>query len=316
MPVLAIDLGATKILAAVVADNGTLLAEKQVRMHPKGGQHAGKQITALAVEMLAVAGPVQSIGVCVPGIYRKATGTVWAPNITGWNDYPLLSEIRAFSGNRLIVIDSDRTCSILGEQWLGAAAGCSDAIFVAVGTGIGAGILCGGNIVDGAHGSAGAIGWMALERPYSGDFAASGCFESRASGAGIAAEAKRMIKKGENYAGELSKIDADLLTASHVLEAYDSGDRIAIAVVRQAVAFWGMAVANLVSLFNPQVIVFGGGVFGPAQALLPQIMHEARKWAQPVAINQVRLAASALGSNAVVYGAARLAMLHIKNSGL
>jgi glucokinase len=77
-----------------------------------------------------------------------------------------------------------------------------------------------------------------------------------------------------------------------------------------------MAVANLVSIFNPQVIVFGGGVFGPAQTLLPQIMDEARNWAQPVAINQVRLAASALGNKAVVYGAARLAMRHIKNSGL
>ncbi|HEU4584548.1 MAG TPA: ROK family protein, partial [Gemmatimonadaceae bacterium] len=76
-----------------------------------------------------------------------------------------------------------------------------------------------------------------------------------------------------------------------------------------AVVFWGMAAANLVSLFNPEVIVFGGGVFGPAARLIDRIREEAVRWAQPIAVQETRFAASELGGDAGLYGAARLALL-------
>ena len=77
----------------------------------------------------------------VPGISYKKEGTVWAPNIEGWDNYPLLKELSAAAGDVIIDIDNDRACSILGELWVGNAKGCHDAIFLAVGTGIGAGIV-------------------------------------------------------------------------------------------------------------------------------------------------------------------------------
>ena len=90
--------------------------------------------------------------------------------------------------------------------------------------------------------------------------------------------------------------------------AYDRGDPVAKEVITQAVEFWGMAVANLVSLFNPEKIIFGGGVFGPATQFLGDIYAEAKKWAQPISIKQVKLQASKLGGDAGLYGAGCLAL--------
>ena len=104
----------------------------------------------------------------------RRAGRVWAPNIPGWDDYPLKAEIKAAVSDQAvkIAIDSDRSASILGEAWQGAARDCRNAIFLAVGTGIGAGIFVDGRVLHGAHGIAGAIGWMALDRPFRPEYVA------------------------------------------------------------------------------------------------------------------------------------------------
>ena len=94
----------------------------------------------------------------------------------------------------------------------------------------------------------------------------------------------------------------------HRLQAHEAGDSIGIKVLDNAIELWGMTAANLVSLLNPQMIVFGGGIFGPAVKFLDRIRAEARRWAQPIAIEQVEFVASTLGSDAGLYGAGRLAM--------
>jgi len=114
------------------------------------------------------------------------------------------------------------------------------------------------------------------------------------------------MSEDASYAGELlTKTD---LSASDIFAASDAGDHIAMKVLDNAVELWGMAAANLVSLFNPAMIVFGGGIFGPAAKLLDRVEAQARKWAQPIAINQVQFVVSSLGSDAGLYGAARLGM--------
>ena len=102
-----------------------------------------------------------------------------------WDDYPLRDELqRALGSPTAVVIDSDRAAYILGETWQGAARGARDAIFLAVGTGIGAGILVDGRVLRGHADIAGAIGWMALDRPYRERYAGCGCFEGHAFGTG------------------------------------------------------------------------------------------------------------------------------------
>ena len=135
-----------------------------------------------------------------------------------------------------------------------------------------------------------------------------GCFEYHASGEGIAKAARELLYQDKGYQGILREKDINQVTAYDVFSAYETNDPIAVKTLLQAVEFWGMTVANLVSLFNPEKIIFGGGVFGPAVRFLDVIMKEARKWAQPISINQVKLEASELGGDAGLIGAGYLGL--------
>ncbi|MFQ6044970.1 MAG: ROK family protein [Gemmatimonadales bacterium] len=313
-PVVGLDLGGTKIAAALFPEEGEPTHCDAVALKGRTGEAVGVLVVERVLALLEAAElngePAAGVGIAVPGIYRAATETVWAPNIPGWDDYPLVEEVRAGVPDGVPVrVDSDRACAILGETWRGGAAGARNAISLVVGTGIGAGIMVEGRIVRGAGDAAGAIGWLALDRPYHEGYEAVGCFEYHASGAGIAAKARRLIEADHGYGGALRSGDLETLTARDVLAAYEDGDAIAVCVLDEAVIYWGMAVANLVSLFNPETIIFGGGVFGPAVQFLERIREEAMRWAQPISIRQVVLRASQLGDDAVLYGAGRLAML-------
>ncbi len=294
--------------SAVFAQDGRVISRRPDRSSHDGdvGDVILSQIDALLDQSGA---DIRAVGVSVPGIYYADRGTVWAPNIPGWTDYPLGSRIRENFGERVSVrVDSDRACYILGEAWKGRAAGCRNAIFVAVGTGIGAGILVDGHLLRGIGDAAGAIGWMALNRPYLSEYDDCGCFEYHASGAGIGKVARKLLASNAGYEGVLrSKAVADL-TAVDIFKAEQAGDPIARQVLAESITFWGMAVANLVSLFNPEMIILGGGVFESAARFLPRIREEAECWAQPISVKQVAIETSLLGADAGLYGAARLAL--------
>ena len=164
MPVLALDLGGTKLAIAVFTEDGQLLREENFTLEKNNGNAIGSLITQQVEKFLSTESSIRAIGICVPGIFYQESGNVWAPNIPGWDNYPLLQKMQNVSGGLPVKIDNDRACYILGEKWKGAAQGCSHAIFVAVGTGIGAGVLVDGKVLRGAHDSAGAIGWMALKK--------------------------------------------------------------------------------------------------------------------------------------------------------
>jgi glucokinase len=312
MALLGIDIGGTKIAFALFRNSGEIMDKNVITIDGRTGSDVGTLITVTAAGLLneaeAMSNPVQAIGVSVPGISRQVSGTVWAPNIPGWEDYPLMKEIRSLAPSVPVIIESDRACYISAEVWKGNARGCSNAIFIAVGTGIGAGIIINGEILRGANDIAGATGWMALNRPFDSRYARCGCFEYYASGEGIALQAEELLKETKEYGGELKSIMPGKITAHDVFKAWRNGDSIAVMVIRQAVEYWGMAAANFVSLFNPEKIIFGGGVFGPAKEFIPAIMTEAEKWAQPISIKKVSFEASALAGDAGVYGAGYLAM--------
>ncbi len=311
MAVVGIDLGGTKLVAAVFSNDGEVLVRTGEALEGRRGDEVGRLVTETAASIVARSPEaVDGVGMCVPGIYTPSTGRVWAPNIPQWDDYPLRDELRgALRPDVFVHIASDRACYILGEIWMGAARGCTDAIFLAVGTGIGAGIVSDGRIVNGRHGIAGAIGWMALDRPYREGYRTWGCFEYAASGDGLARIARDVIEQGlvsEEYDGRLTRTDP--ITARDIFEAFEEDDPVALQVIDHAVELWGMAVANLVSLFNPEKIIFGGGVFGPAVSLLARIRAEAERWGQPIAMTKVELEAAHLGGDAGLFGAAKLVL--------
>jgi glucokinase len=303
-----IDLGGTKLALAAFTDDGEITFRQNIPIAGRQGTDVGALI-AEQLRRLTAQHQCESAGVCVPGLYRAASGTVWAPNIPGWDDYPLLDELRSALGPSVrVTIDSDRAAYILGETWRGAARGARDAIFLAVGTGIGAGILCGGKILRGHGDVAGAIGWLALDRPFAPRYSQHGCFEDQASGPGLVRVAQDLLRADPSYDGALREKSPDHLDAADIFAAHAGDDAIALKVIDNAIELWGMAAANLVSLFNPEIIVFGGGIFGPAAKFLDRIRDEARRWAQPIAIEQVRFVVTSLGSDAGLFGAGRLAM--------
>jgi len=307
MAILGIDLGGTKLAVGVFSEDGKILSKEIIPLGSRAGKDVGFLITNAISKHFKISS-IESIGVSVPGISRIKTGTVWAPNIQGWEDYPLMQEIKQVAENIPVIIDSDRACYILGEHWQGAAKQINDAIFLAVGTGIGAGILINGTVLRGAHDIAGAIGWMALDRPFKNKYIGCGCFEYHASGEGITKMAREILNEQKNYSGELKNIEPAKLTSANIFSAYEKNDPVATQVLQQCIEFWGMSVANLVSLFNPEKIIFGGGVFGPAVQFIDAIKTEAAKWAQPISITQVSLVPSALGGDAGIYGAGFLAL--------
>lgn len=310
MSLIAMDLGGTKLAAARFDDSGALLDRESVALAGRTGAHVAALIVERLVAAQARAGEPIAVGVAVPGIYHAERGTVWAPNIPGWEDFPLRDAITAAVGlETSVVIDSDRAAYIAGEAWHGAARGARDAAFIAVGTGIGAGIIVDGRVLRGHGDIAGAIGWMALDRPFRPAYVECGCFEHHASGPGLLKVARELLSVDASYDGELRGLDPTNIDTARLFAAADRGDSVATRVIENAIGMWGMAAANLVSLFNPEVIVFGGGVFGPAARFIDDIRAEAIRWAQPIAVRETRFVVSTLGADAGLHGAARLAML-------
>jgi glucokinase len=309
MTLLGVDLGGTKLAIAEFTEAGDLLRKEMTLLDTRTGSAVGELIVQQIGAWLKREGSeIDAIGISVPGIYHSDTGTVWAPNISGWADYPLLKEVQHISGQIPVTINNDRTCYILGESWKGNARGSKDAIFLSVGTGIGAGILINGEPLRGAHDIAGCIGWMALNRPYKEEYIECGCFEHYASGEGIAKTARNKLESDAAYTGILRYKEPSALVAADVFSAFEKNDPIALAVMALSIECWGMAIANLISLFNPEKIILGGGVFGPARQFIPDIRKEVRRWAQPVSVHQCSIEESALGGDAGLYGAGFLAL--------
>jgi glucokinase len=290
--VVAVDVGGTKLATAVVDCHGSIHAARKTAVSKAGIHDSVEQIIDEANCAVEASGirwdKIRGAGVIVPGIYHAKEGTAWAPNLWGDADVPLLPML----SSRLpvpVLIDSDRAGCVLGEQWLGVARGLTDVVFVAVGTGIGAGILSGGRLLRGAGDSAGAVGWFALNPCFHEIYAQTGCWEAEASGSAVA-----------RHAGETS--------AEHVAEAARRGDALALRALERAASYLAMGVANLISAFNPQMVVLGGGLMQAGDLLLDPIRRAVPRWAQPRAASQVRIELTQLGGRAGLLGAAKLAL--------
>jgi glucokinase len=279
--VLAVDLGGTKTMTARVGDDGTVGDRRKMP--------AARTLDGTLDQIASGADDVAAVGVVVPGIYTPSTGRAWCPNLWGQDEVPLLDGLRG----RIAVpvaIDSDRAGAVVGEAWLGAARGLRDVVFVAIGTGIGIGILSDGRVLRGANGIAGAAGWFALDPAWTDHYGVAGCWEAESSGAGLA----RRFGAADGAA---------------VVLAARQGDSRARTLLERAARYTGMGIANLVSALNPEIVVIGGGLgAATADLLLDRVHAEIRRWAQPVAAAKCRIEISRLGEDAGLLGAARFAL--------
>jgi len=302
--VIALDIGGTKMACGVFLEDGTLLCHKSAATSQESAIRSVDQIAGLvneAIEQCPRDVIAAALGVVVPGWVNRKDRTVWAPNIAGWDRLPLEKMLSGLISIP-IVLDSDRSGYVTGECWLGVARGLRDVVFVAVGTGIGAGILADGRLVHGHDDLAGAVGWMALNPSYRDLYAESGCFEAEASGTAVGRKGTASMPSATGA----SSIQA--LTAREVIDAALRGNMQAGKIVQEAVSYLGMGVANLISTLNPEMVVLGGGLFQSGYPMIDAIRREVLRWAQPIAGPGVRIELSALGDKAGLYGAARIAL--------
>ena len=311
---LGVDVGGTKLSAALFSPVGEISDRRKLSLNRSGAEEAAGQIAALIAEYQGADNALRAIGIAIPGVVFHDSGAVWAPNVPGWDHYPLLDRLRESTGATL-TLDSDRTAYVLGEQWCGAARGSHNVVFLAVGTGIGAGILVDGQVCRGTGDIAGAVGWFALTPEFRPDYARRGCFESEASGTAVGERTIEMLSSRPSaLISELVDHDLTRVTAEMVVEAARHGDLVAKDVLDETVTYLAMGIANIVSILNPEIVVLGGGLLQAGDLLLDPITREFKRWAQPLAAEQVRLELSALGEDAGLFGAGKLAWNAVRTS--
>ncbi|HLK31613.1 MAG TPA: ROK family protein [Terriglobales bacterium] len=305
--VFAADVGGTKIAAAVLTAEGKFLARQTEAVDLSSTTNTIEQICCLARE-LASKNEIAAAGVAVPGLVRR-NGKVWAPNLPGGSEIPLAQLLR----KRLripVIVESDRNAAVLGETWRGAARGKSDAVVLLVGTGIGVGILSGGALLRGAHELSGCAGWMAVSEADGDDVRRFGGLEAFASGPALVRAATNSIEAG--FGGKLARLAAAELTPENIARLAREHDPFARQIFHRMGKLLGLAVANLISLLDPQIVIIGGEMAAAADLFFAGLQETALARCQPLAARQVQIKVSRLGNDAHLLGVARLALAAAK----
>jgi glucokinase len=312
--IVGIDLGGTNIVAGCVTVDGRahygLLTD--LTRADEGADAVVARIIALAQRSIAAAhreAPdlvIKGVGIGAPGPLDIHAGIVLLTPNLGWVNMPLRARVQAGLGLPA-ALDNDANCAVLGEWWRGAAQGTRTAIGLTIGTGIGGGIIIDGRLYHGATDLAGEVGHTTIDangrRCKCGNY---GCIEAYASGPNIALRAKEAIESGAKT-DLVTRAGGDpaRITAQTVYESAHAGDELALEVVRDTAKFLGAAVANLINIFNPEVVVLCGGVTQAGETLFAPLRSEVSRRAFKPAVQACRIVPGTLPGCAGVYGAVR-----------
>jgi glucokinase len=313
--VLGIDIGGTNLVVGSVAEDGSSLrALESEPTHAEAGQSdvldrlitlAQRTIDRTRQEVRGA--EIIGVGVGAPGPLDTKSGIVLLTPNLGWVNLPLRQIIHERLGLPA-ALDNDANCAVLGEWWMGAARGTRNAIGITIGTGIGGGIIVDGKLYHGASDCAGEIGHTTIDtegrRCKCGNY---GCLEAYASGPNIALRAVEELKAGAvsrlaDYVGG----DLRQVTAQTVYQAAHDGDQLALEVVNDTARFLGAGIANLLNVFNPEVVVVCGGVTLAGDRLFDPLRREVARRAFKPAVSVCRIVPCELSGTAGVYGAAKV----------
>ena len=306
-----IDLGATSMRVAVTDGRLGVLARAAAPRADirRGPERVLGEVIEMARTLLAEQGVERpsGVGIGVPGPVDFQAGVPVSPPIMpGWDDYPVRDALSRELGCP-VLLDNDVNVMALGEQHTGVARSASAFLFVKIGTGIGCGIVVDRHLYRGADGCAGDIGHIRIES--SGPVCACGnvgCLEAFFGGAALARDATAAARSGRSPVLAALAEESGELTAKHVGLAIGQGDAVALELVRDGGRRVGTVLANLVSFFNPGLIVIGGGVSGLGHALLAEIRSVIYRQSLPLATGNLPVVMSELDGDAGVVGAARL----------
>jgi glucokinase len=296
--VLAVDVGGTKTAVAVVNAGGEINARWRWPTDATAEASVARLVEIVS-DLAGQRGEVPSaIGIGVPAVLDDARERViWAPNLPRWRDVRLPDLLSDQTG-LLVTLDLDGHLAAVGEHWLGALRGLDDCVCVVVGTGIGAGVIVGGRLLRGRQNLSGCLGWMVVgdTEGSPGSASAVGWLESHAGGSALQQLA---VTLGH---GESPQPMDQLVSASM------KGDHAATMVLVRAGELIGRAVANVVNLLSPQAVAVGGTVVRGAPVVLAEIKKTVELYVQPFLRKDLAIVEVETGDDAVLLGAARMAM--------
>jgi glucokinase len=310
----AIDLGGTKIFAALVDEHGRIIASERRPTEAAQGPDAVIERTVASLRAAAAGAglrveALQAVGVAAAGPVDAKRGTLTnPPNLPGWTEVPLAARLQAALGLPA-VLENDANASAVGEHSFGAGRGADDMVYLTISTGIGAGLIVGGRLYGGASGAAGEVGHMMVlpDGPLCG-CGRRGCLEALASGTGIAREGTAAVEARRSpllaqLAGEWGEVTSEVVAI-----AAERGDAAAQAILADAALYLGIGLMNLAHLLNPAVIVIGGGATRIGPRLLDPAIEYAQTHAFPVIARALRVEMAQHGDESAALGAAALAL--------
>jgi len=312
--IIGVDLGGTNIVAGAMPEDGS--REIAIRSEPtRADQGADAVVDSIArmidtviaetiAETSAKREDFAGVGIGSPGPLDRERGIVIVTPNLGWRNFPLRDEVSKRVGLPAS-LDNDANCATLGEWWCGAAKGARHVIGITIGTGIGGGRILDGRLFHGASDVAGEIGHTTIDstgrRCKCGNY---GCLEAYASGPAIAERAREALEGGEpSILPKLVNDDLSKITAQIVYDAAKKDDDVARQVVRETANFLGAGVANLLNIFNPDVVVIAGGVTQAGTSLFEPLRAEVRRRAFRPAVEACKIVPGTLRGSAGVVGA-------------
>ena len=316
---LGVDLGGTKILAGVFDSEFNCIGQAKLRTKPERGFDAVVERVARCArdavdECDMTLKQIAGLGIGAPGAVNTVDGRViFAPNLD-WKDVPLKADLEKQLGLPVFV-QNDCKLNALGVFEAEFKSKPRNLIGIFLGTGIGAGIFIDGRPYSGLNGSAGEIGHMVLDihGPECG-CGNRGCFEALASRRAIFRDIQQAVKKGQStLLTDMLGPDLADLRSGDLRKAIRRGDKFVEQIIDQAAEYTGIACGNLINLFNPEIIVLGGGVIEQLEhEMLPIIDKVARKHALPGTAKGIQVVATGLGDNAGITGGAVLVKRELK----
>ncbi len=290
-----VDLGGTNLRAAAIDGTGRLIEKVMGATNLTAGRDAViSDIVGSIVKLRARGGSdLVGIGVGMPGLIVMETGVLkQSPNLPAFDNFPIRDEIERLL-QAPVLLENDANVAALGEKWMGAGKNVDDLVLLTLGTGVGGGIVAGGKVIHGFLGMAGEIGHITVV-PNGNPCGCgnTGCLEKHASATSIIAHARMM-----GYAVE---------TAKDVYDLAASGEQKARFVFQKFGEALGIALADLVNLFNFPLYLLSGGVLGAWDFFAPAMFEEVRERSFVFRAAETRIDKAILGADAGLYGAAYL----------
>lgn len=309
-----VDLGGTNIAVGLVNENAEIVKKMSV---PTGAERPGEEIVAdiamLCKNVCAETGvtldDVVSIGIASPGIANHDTGVVEYANNLPFKKFPiadLLSD--KLGGNVAVKLENDANAAAWGEACAGAAKGTTNSVMITLGTGVGGGIVIGGKVYSGFNYAGGELGHIVIEK---GGAQCScgrcGCWEAYSSATALIRMTKEKIEECRAQGRATVMLDAPRVSGRTACDAMRAGDEAAKEVYDKYISYLACGLANIVNIFQPEVISIGGGISGEGQSLIDSLLPLIRKEAyggDAVSHTDIRIAK--LGNDAGIIGAAML----------